>query len=331
MSHTPVADRFRGHVAIVTGGACGIGRAIVEELLKEGSAVVFTGISNAGSATIEALRSQGFDALFLRGDMADEAFCRRVVERTLELHGRVDHLVNNAFSFTAKAIDGTTADWMRSFTAGPLAYVRMVQNVLAPMRQAGGGSIVNMSSISAYIAQPTRWTYNAAKGAVAQLTKCQALDLAPFNIRVNSVAPAWILVQRDRQGSRPGWRRPREVGPDLGQVSHAPAARRRDRGRPAHAVPTQRRRVLHYGHEPHGRWRLLGHGPGGSWRDHRERRFRVRLERPPRRQGCVSAQCLTHQLEWAPRVEQASGCGFDCGPGVAILELLRAEVAQRGM
>jgi NAD(P)-dependent dehydrogenase (short-subunit alcohol dehydrogenase family) len=71
----------------------------------------------------------------------------------------------------------------------------MVQNVAEPMRQAGGGAIVNVSSISGHIAQTGRWTYNASKGAVNQLTRCQALDLAPYNIRVNSVSPGWIWTR----------------------------------------------------------------------------------------------------------------------------------------
>jgi NAD(P)-dependent dehydrogenase (short-subunit alcohol dehydrogenase family) len=192
MPHSAIPNRFKNKVAIVTGGSSGLGRAIVEELLKEGAKVVFTGISNAGEATLADIRKMGFESLFLHGDMASEEFCREVVTRTVEIHGAVNYLVNNAFSFTAKAIDSTTADWMRSFTAGPLAYVRMVQNVLPHMKAAGGGAIVNMSSISAHIAQRDRWTYNAAKGAVNQLTKCQALDLAPFNIRVNNVDPGWI-------------------------------------------------------------------------------------------------------------------------------------------
>ena len=192
MAHTPVRDRFAGRVAIVTGGAQGIGRAITDELAKEGAKVLFTGLSAAGEASQAELRGAGHEATFLRGDHADEAFCRSVVERAVAAYGPVTLLVNNAFSFVAKAMTATTADWMRSFEAGPLAYARMVQAVAPVMAAAGGGAIVNVSSISAHIAQKDRWTYNAAKGAVGQLTKCQALDLAPMGIRVNSVDPAWI-------------------------------------------------------------------------------------------------------------------------------------------
>ena len=190
--HKPVADRFANKAAIVTGGSSGLGRAIVEELCKEGGKVLFTGISAAGEKSQEEFRSAGYKTTFLRGDMADEGFCAEVVAATISTYGGVNYLVNNAFAFTAKALDATTNDWMRSFTAGPIAYARMVQNVVPPMQKAGGGSIVNMSSISGHIAQVSRWTYNAAKGAVNQLSKCQALDLAPFNIRVNTVDPGWI-------------------------------------------------------------------------------------------------------------------------------------------
>ncbi len=192
LQHQHVPNRFQGQVAIVTGGSSGIGRAIVEEYCKEGGRVLFTGISEAGLTTQQEFQAAGYTTQFLRGDMAEESFCAEVVARTVTTFGAVNHLVNNAFAFTAKALTATTKDWMRSFTAGPLAYARMVQQVYPHMKTAGGGAIVNMSSISAHIAQKDRWTYNAAKGAVNQMTKCQALDLSAFNIRVNNLDPGWI-------------------------------------------------------------------------------------------------------------------------------------------
>lgn len=204
-THNPVPGRFLGKVAIVTGGGGGIGRAIVEEFCKEGGSVLFTDIHDHGREAQEWYREKGYNTTFLQGDMADEAFCRFTVEEARRVHGAVHCLVNNAFAFTAKALDAKTADFMRSFEAGPLAYARMVQQVVVPMREAGGGAVVNVSSISGHIAQKERWTYNMAKGAVNQLTKCQALDLAPFNIRVNSIDPGWIWTnETDKAASMDG-------------------------------------------------------------------------------------------------------------------------------
>lgn len=194
-SRNAISGRFKSKVAIVTGGSSGIGRAIVEELCKEGASVAFSGISENGIHTAEELSAQGYDVLFVQGDMFDEAFCRHLVAATLDKWGKINYLVNNAFSFTAKAMDATREDWERSFMVGPVAYATMGALVAEPMRQQGGGAIVNVSSISAFIAQPHRWTYNAAKGAVHNLTKCMALDLAPYGIRVNSISPGWIWTR----------------------------------------------------------------------------------------------------------------------------------------
>jgi NAD(P)-dependent dehydrogenase (short-subunit alcohol dehydrogenase family) len=188
-------DRFKDKVVIVTGGSNGIGRSVVEEFCKEGAKVVFSGISDAGKTTEKEMKANGWDVLFCQGNMADEAFCKSVVDQTVAKYGKINYLFNNAFSFTAKGMDATREDWEHVFMVGPVGYATMVQYCVPHMKKQGGGAVVNMSSISAFVAQVNRWTYNAAKGAVNTMTKCMALDLAKDNIRVNSVSPGWIWTR----------------------------------------------------------------------------------------------------------------------------------------
>jgi NAD(P)-dependent dehydrogenase (short-subunit alcohol dehydrogenase family) len=202
---------LKGKTAIVTGGSSGIGRACMERLCKEGVSVSFSGISSIGKETEKELVERGYNVQFIQGDMADEKFCKSIVEEAVKKWRGINFLVNNAFSFTAKGIDATREDWNRIMQVGPVGYATMAQYVVPHMRKAGGGAIVNMSSISAYIAQPNRWTYNAAKGAVIQLTRCMAMDLAP-EIRVNTLSPGWIWTREvdkasdyDREKWGPIW------------------------------------------------------------------------------------------------------------------------------
>lgn len=202
-----------GKRAIVTGGGMGIGRACVEALAEKGCAVIFCDMDgDLGRKTLEELKAVGHDVHFVEGDMSEESFCYALVEYATEQMGGVDFLVNNAFSFIAEGISATRDQWERSYTVGPLGFATMIQACLKPMKVAGGGSVVNISSISAHIAQPNRWTYNAAKGAVDQLTKCAALDVAQLGIRVNSVSPGWIWTNavleaagHDREKYDPIW------------------------------------------------------------------------------------------------------------------------------
>jgi NAD(P)-dependent dehydrogenase (short-subunit alcohol dehydrogenase family) len=207
-----IADRFAGKVVIVTGGTHGIGFAIALELLREGAQVLVSALPVDVEEGRAAFATAGFSPAIVAGDLIEETFCREIVVQTLTRFGRVDGLVNNAFSFLAKALDATAADFARSFGVGPIAFARLTQLVSEPMRRQGGGAVVNVSSISAWVAQPNRWTYNVAKGAVAQLTRCAALDLAPDRIRVNSVSPGWIWTREvdkaaggDREKYDPVW------------------------------------------------------------------------------------------------------------------------------
>ncbi len=182
--------------AIVTGGAHGIGRACVEEFTRHGCAVVFSDLDQEeGQDLANALTKKGGLVYFIEGDMGEEQFCADMVTFAIDKLTGIDFLINNAFSFIAAGMTANREDWQRSLEVGPLAFATMIQKSAPHMEQRGGGAVINISSISAHIAQPNRWTYNAAKGAVDQLTKCAALDLAPRGIRVNSVSPAWTWTR----------------------------------------------------------------------------------------------------------------------------------------
>ncbi len=192
-----IPNRFKGKTAVVTGGSCGIGCSIALELLREGASVAITTLPGDEAEGRRLFHASGFDPLILCGDMGDEKFCAQAVSATLKEFGAIHCLVNNAFSFIAKGVTGTREDFERSLRVGPLAFITMTQLVVDSMKAVGGGAIVNISSISGVIAQPNRWSYNGGKGMVNQLTKCMALDLACFGIRVNSVSPGWIWTREN--------------------------------------------------------------------------------------------------------------------------------------
>jgi NAD(P)-dependent dehydrogenase (short-subunit alcohol dehydrogenase family) len=182
-----------GKAAIVTGGSRGIGKAVVKRLVEEGVKVLFCGRDpKTGEAALEEIRGEYPNAqvMFVPADMEDEATPPRLLSSAREAFGEVDFLVNNAFPFTAKAMEATASDWSHAYMAGPAAYALMIAE-FAKNRKVKKGAVVCVSSISGHIAQPHRWTYNAAKGAVKQLIRCAALDFAP-DIRVNACSPGWV-------------------------------------------------------------------------------------------------------------------------------------------
>lgn len=200
---------WAGKVAIVTGGASGIGAATAQEFTNEGAAVAIFDINaSAGHEMVEHLRATGSQAHFFKVDVSDSQACRAAAEQVVSHLGRIDFLVNNAVSFIAKGLDVTDAEWERSLGVNVRGYANMVQACYPAMSQQGKGAVVNIASVSAHIAQPNRWTYNACKGAIVTMSKCQALDLAPSGIRVNCVSPGWIWtpeVAKAASGDRARW------------------------------------------------------------------------------------------------------------------------------
>jgi dihydroanticapsin dehydrogenase len=193
-------QRFEGKVVFVTGGGSGIGAATCERFASEGAAVVVAEINaETGRATAERLAGRGQRALFVQTDVADEASVRRAVAQAVEAFGRIDVLVNNAAVFVLKGIDATVEEWRQILDVNVMGPALVAKHVVPEVRKAGGGAIVNLASISSFIAQPQFVTYNATKAAIANMTRCMALDLVADNIRVNAVCPGAVwtpIVER---------------------------------------------------------------------------------------------------------------------------------------
>ena len=190
--------RFEGKTVIVTGGGTGIGEAICHRFADEGANVVIAELeSDNGEGTACRHQWQWRHCDVLSDGhigLGFGSFDDRVL-RWMK-YGTIDILVNNAAAFVfGKVEDLTDADWARVFGVNVIGYANCVREVLPTFRSAGGGAVVNIASVSSFIAQPEFVPYNSSKGAVAQLTRCLAMDLAPDNIRVNAVCPGSIKTR----------------------------------------------------------------------------------------------------------------------------------------
>lgn len=186
--------RLANKTAVVTGAGSGIGRAIAELFSREGAKVLVADIEEAGAQqTVAAIAAAGGTARFFQADVANEDHCRAMVEAAEREFGAVHVLVNNAAAFVFGSVEqATRAEWEKVLGVNVLGPAQCAKHVLPAMRRAAGGSIVNIASVSGFIAQPAFVPYNSSKGALLQMTRCMALDLAAENIRVNAICPGEI-------------------------------------------------------------------------------------------------------------------------------------------
>jgi 3alpha(or 20beta)-hydroxysteroid dehydrogenase len=203
-----------GRVALVTGGAGGIGSAIVALLAEAGAAVVFTDISaGAGEAAAERLIAAGYTVRFVLADATVEAGAAGAVEATLAAFGHLDMAINNVGNFGAGDSSSTSLEetdltaWEATMRQCLTTCMLGMKYALRPMVAAGGGSIVNIASLAGIrVTRHASFAYHAAKAGVVHLSEAAAVLYAPQNIRVNVVAPGLTLTPNIEHTMNPATR-----------------------------------------------------------------------------------------------------------------------------
>jgi NAD(P)-dependent dehydrogenase (short-subunit alcohol dehydrogenase family) len=195
--NTPVHFHLEGRVAIVTGAAQGIGAACAERLAGDGAAVALWDVDDArGAELAKRIAASGARAHYVHCNVARKAEVDAALAETLATFGRVDALVNNAGIFkAADFLEISEADWDAVIDVNLKGAFLVGQAVARVMAKAGGGAIVNMSSVNGVLAIPSIASYNVSKGGINQLTRVMALALADKGIRVNAVAPGTIATE----------------------------------------------------------------------------------------------------------------------------------------
>lgn len=187
--------RLDERAALVTGAGGGIGTAIAARLAAEGARVLAADLDDsAARRTVATIERAGGTAAAEVADLADRDACRRLVPAVLERFGRVDILVNNAayHGIRASLFDMTDEDWDRVLASNLTAAVTLARAAAKDMAGAGGGAIVNITSLHERLPLATYTAYSASKGGLSALTRSLATELAPAGIRVNAVQPAVI-------------------------------------------------------------------------------------------------------------------------------------------
>lgn len=188
-------DRLKGKVAIVTGGALGIGRACAIRMAEEGAAIaVFDRLDSEGEALAAELAGRGLLSRYWHVDVSSEASVHSATDAVAAHFGRLDVLVNNAgiAGVSKPTHEITEAEWDHVQAINVKGVFFGVKHAIPHLKRAGGGSIINLSSIYGIVGAPDLPPYHASKGAVRLMSKTDALIYAPDRIRVNSVHPGFI-------------------------------------------------------------------------------------------------------------------------------------------
>lgn len=189
--------RLKSKVAIVTGGARGIGLAVARAYAREGAIVAIADVNEAAAKTAaDGLAATGATAMAVAVNVADQASVATMVKSVLDAHGRIDILMNNAgVGGNTPFLETSLADWNRIVGINLTGAFLVAQAVAREMVKTGGGKIVNIASLSGQRGGNGRAAYGSAKAGLELLTKVMAVELAPHNINVNNIAPGAIETE----------------------------------------------------------------------------------------------------------------------------------------
>jgi NAD(P)-dependent dehydrogenase (short-subunit alcohol dehydrogenase family) len=195
---------FEHKVALVTGSSSGIGRGIAEHFASLGARVVVHGFDEAEVlAARDRIRDAGGTATAITADLSDVAACRRVVAFAVDHYGGVDVLVNNAGSVARGSIEQAPVEvWDAIMAVNLRAPFLCLQEAVKSMKTRGGGSIVNIGSVNAYIGEPKLGPYSVSKGGLMTLTRNAAASLNRYRIRVNQLNVGWTLTEGEDRVKR---------------------------------------------------------------------------------------------------------------------------------
>jgi NAD(P)-dependent dehydrogenase (short-subunit alcohol dehydrogenase family) len=202
---------LKGKIALVTGSTSGIGKGIAAHFLSIGASVVVHGpdLASAQSAA-DSMRSSG-DVDAVAGDLRNVDACRQIVRDVVSRRGGIDILVNNAATTARASIeDATVEQWDTIMAVNLRAPFLLVQEAVRSMKTRGGGSIVNIGSINAYVGLVQLGPYSVSKGGLMTMTKNAALALGRYRIRVNQLNVGWTLTEGEEavqrsDGKGPNW------------------------------------------------------------------------------------------------------------------------------
>ena len=203
---------LKSKIALVTGSTSGIGKGIASHFLTLGASVIVHGPDLAGAKAIaESMRSGDHDVDAVAGDLRNVDACRQIVRDVVQRRGGLDILVNNAATVARASMEDATVDqWDTIMAVNLRAPFLLLQEAVKSMKARGGGSIVNIGSINAYVGLPQLGPYSVSKGGLMTMTKNAALALGRYRIRVNQLNVGWTLtegedaVQRS-DGKGPDW------------------------------------------------------------------------------------------------------------------------------